>query len=64
MAFGTLVQEHWDDRNVGLPRSGFLRAAVPIHLEGLTGPGAPHHLEIVRRTDSGSDVMSLYSYHS
>lgn len=26
---------------------------MPIHLEGLTGPGAPHHLEIVRRTDSG-----------
>ena len=34
-------------------RSGFHRAAVPIHLSGIGGPGAPHRFEFLRRSDSG-----------
>lgn len=35
-------------------RSGFHRAAIPVHMVGLGGPGAPHHFEILRRGDAGA----------
>ena len=37
-------------------RSGFHRAAIPIHLAGIGGPGAPHRFEFTRRSDSGTSI--------
>lgn len=36
-----------------LPRRGFLSEAVPVMLQGIGGPGAPHHFEFRRRSSMG-----------
>ena len=44
-------------------RAGFHRAAIPFHLQGLTGPGGPHHLEILRRRDTGQGPpLSIFCF--
>ena len=35
-------------------RKEFLAGAVPVTLQGIGGPGAPHHFEFSRREDLGS----------
>lgn len=47
LLFAILVSED-------LLRNGYHSQAVPIHLTGIGGPGAPHHFEFVRRCDSGT----------
>ena len=38
---------------VTLPRKGFLAQAVPVHLRGIGGPGAPHEFLFQRRCNCG-----------
>ena len=41
---------------LGLLRRDFLAGAVPVTLQGMGGPGAPHHFEFIRRESLGLDA--------
>lgn len=42
-------------------RKGFLAQAVPVMLQGVGGPGAPHHFEFTRRECFGYCADSFSS---
>ena len=42
-------------------RKSFLMAAVPVHLAGIGGPGAPHVFRLVRRCNLGCSI-SIFVY--
>ena len=45
-----------------MPRKGFLAAAVPVMLQGVGGPGAPHQFEFTRREMFGISPAIIASF--
>lgn len=49
------------------PRKEFLSLAVPVTIQGMGGPGAPHQFDVSRREDLGSSaplMLMSFTFHS
>ena len=41
------------------PRKGFYLGGIPVSLQGIGGPGAPHYFLLQKRCDAGAEALNM-----